>query len=36
VGRSKNRRVQFLLTADRREPPRRGPAPTAPAPAAMR
>lgn len=41
VGRSKNRRVQFLVTTDRREPSRRPPAPdarapAAPAPAAMR
>jgi outer membrane protein OmpA-like peptidoglycan-associated protein len=34
VGRSKNRRVQFLVTQDRREPARRPPAPTASAPAA--
>jgi outer membrane protein OmpA-like peptidoglycan-associated protein len=39
VGRSKNRRVQFLVTADRREPARRPPAaapPAAHAPAARR
>jgi outer membrane protein OmpA-like peptidoglycan-associated protein len=34
VGRSKNRRVQFLVTADRREPARRPPVPAAAAPAA--
>jgi outer membrane protein OmpA-like peptidoglycan-associated protein len=34
VGRSKNRRVQFLVTGDRREPARRPPVPAAAAPAA--